>query len=97
MHLKRSLEFYETLEMVLRDHLKENEVVLTRQKGRLPEMVAKIKAESAGEYFVYETNEEVGAKEDNILFEKTFDKLGEKLYSIHVKMALQIFVCALGI
>ncbi|KAI4457605.1 voltage and ligand gated potassium channel [Holotrichia oblita] len=76
VHLKRSLGFYEDLQYVLDEHKREYHIVLTRQKGRLPEMVALIKSEGVGDYFVYETNEEVGVKDDRT-FERTFNVLGK--------------------
>ncbi|GJQ69135.1 hypothetical protein Trydic_g6293 [Trypoxylus dichotomus] len=82
-YLKRSLVFYHDLEVVLQAHMDENHVVLTRQKGKLPEMVARIKAKSVGDYFTYETNEELGVKDDRF-FEATFNILGKWKFLRHV-------------
>lgn len=81
VHLKRSLGFYEDLQYVLEEHMREYHIVLTRQKGRLPAMISKIKSEGVGDYFVYETNEEVGVKDDRT-FEKTFNLLGKFMLSV---------------
>lgn len=80
--------FKDDLDKVLEEHMEAYYIVLTRQKGRLPEMVAGQKSLGKGDYFVYDVNDKIKADMEKAIFYKTFHKLGK--YRNHFNYTLEI-------
>lgn len=76
--IKRDDRFYEDLKTVIGDHMETYYMVLTRQKGRLPEMHSDRKARGKGEYFEYTINDKVMVDSHKLISARTFDSLGKK-------------------
>lgn len=63
------------LKITMLAFMKDNDTILMRRKGRLPEMVSAMKSYGKGEYFGYETNEhfdDIERKAQNVELRKYF-------------------------
>nr|XP_022913144.1 uncharacterized protein LOC111423988 [Onthophagus taurus] len=83
--LEHYCDNYHQLTNILTKHFEDNETVLSRRKGRLPDMVPTLRSQGRGEFFEYKCVDDVDVTEKDINeFNNTFNVIGRWKFIRHV-------------